>query len=629
MNFSNRIKSFQILFLLSFFVGSCTGQPSNVQTKPAVEAIKTLTPIRITPTNTLPKSQPPNQTIVITELDMESEEFDETNSLPNLWTRINRDKFNIFPRNYARDFTYDKDGGLWIVGEFGVIYKGKNGTQNWYSIKTGLLNNDFNTIALAPNSDVWIGGSDNLLFRYDGKKWIDEGINLPVQESILSYVGTYTREIRDIDFDKNGTIWILDSEFEFLTRINGRWVDFPIWKELLQFPYRVHPMGFTIKSENDITVKISTGVDGETKGFHWDGITWVDNFDYSIVDEKDKIPVSYPEPVFMWNVIQETGVIDWNVYESEPLPSNNTVDKLTTDNNGVIWFEEYQRVSNYQNGKFHEIKYEYTLQDWEIDSSQVLNFSDEVAFYLEGKKPYYLSDLLQEANITTIDNSNYSVDTQGRVWFYNPIDGLIVVDHGEIDNVSINQELSKTNIGGILPLRDGSILIGSKGVIWTYENNQWQRIVLKGVAELITNLVEGDDGIIYAASDTGVYRLSKQYYTFTNFVEQDRKPSIIQNDSSLAECSGGNSLSNRGCPLFLDRLSPKYHYDAVLLKILPDGSVIYINNHLIAKLKNYDSESYFFDTMEIESATIGKDGSIWINTGDNGLIQFSPDIFSE
>jgi hypothetical protein len=629
MNFSNRIKSFQILFLLSFFVGSCTGQPSNVQPKPAVEAIKTPTSIQITPINTLTKSQPPNQTIVLSELDMNNELYDEIASLPDLWTRIDPEKIRVFPSAYAYDFTYDKDGGLWIVGSFGVLYKSDNGKQNWFSIKNGLLKNDFNTIAISPNDEVWIGGSDNFLFRYDGKKWTDEGINLPLSECNLNFNGTCSRKIVDIDFDQNGKIWVLTSEFELFSRVYGRWVNFPIWKELLQFPLLTYPVGFKVSSENNIIIKTGECCELKPKGYHFDGKTWTENSDYSIVDEKLKKSHSFKEPTFYQEFIQDTGILDSFQKDFVPLPGNGYVRSLLTDTDGFIWLEEYLGLAKYQNGKFQEIKLNDSLQVPEIASSQVLNFGKTVIFYKEGKNINYLSSILEDANAWAGFPSNYSVDAQGRIWFYYPIDGLIVVDHGKIIHVSINRELSESNIGGILPLKNGRILVGSKGVIWSFVNNKWQRIELKGVDELITNLTEADDGTIYAASDTGVYRLLEQYYTFTNFVKQDSKPSLIQNDSPSAECSGGNSLSNRGCPLFLDRLSPKFQYNAVLLKMLPDGSIIYINNHLIAKLKYYDSESYFFDTMEIESATIGKDGSIWIYTGNNGLIQFSSEIFSE
>jgi hypothetical protein len=58
-----------------------------------------------------------------------------------------------------------------------------------------------------------------------------------------------------------------------------------------------------------------------------------------------------------------------------------------------------------------------------------------------------------------------------------------------------------------------------------------------------------------------------------------------------------------------------------------DDSVIFVNNKIIAKFEKGKWKSFLFDTLDIESATVDKDGFIWVYTGANGLIRFAPNIF--
>ena len=100
--------------------------------------------------------------------------------MPELWTKINPDKITFYPYDqFVYDYAYASDGSVWLAGAFGIIHQTAAGKQTWYSVKNGLPNNTFTTIAISPTGDVWAGGPENLLLRFDGNNWIDEGERIP------------------------------------------------------------------------------------------------------------------------------------------------------------------------------------------------------------------------------------------------------------------------------------------------------------------------------------------------------------------------------------------------------------------------------------------------------------------
>ncbi len=60
-----------------------------------------------------------------------------------------------------------------------------------------------------------------------------------------------------------------------------------------------------------------------------------------------------------------------------------------------------------------------------------------------------------------------------------------------------------------------------------------------------------------------------------------------------------------------------------------DSSVIFINNHLIARLDDGEWRSFFFDTLTFNDATVDKDGNIWLYTEWDGLLRLDPDVFED
>jgi ligand-binding sensor domain-containing protein len=209
--------------------------------------------VKETPTIQNPLQPSSSEGTAVIQLDGET-----SRSLPNLWTGMKREKISFHPFDYVSDFAYQKDGTLWIVGGFGVLRNPMSGQQTWYSIKNGLPRNFFTTIAVSPTNEVWIGGTENALFRFNGQQWIDEGVKLPPPFDDRSHYVCYSKTISGIDFDEDGTVWVMNNGIEVYAQAHGGWLNFPFPKDLLPFAGGgACPVGIRAKSDKEITIELS------------------------------------------------------------------------------------------------------------------------------------------------------------------------------------------------------------------------------------------------------------------------------------------------------------------------------------------------------------------------------------
>jgi sugar lactone lactonase YvrE len=491
--------------LFGLLLTGCAAQP--VQPKPTPIAQNTAVPAvpTISPTAT-----PTDEIITLQEKDQKN----STNNgyLPNLWTKIEKDKISLYPIDQLSDFAYDKAGGLWLVGGFGVIHDEPGGKQSWYSIKNGLPTNSFKIIAISPSDEIWVGGADNALFRFDGKQWIDEGIKLPEPYDTSTGWLCYSKDIAGIDFDQEGKAWVMNAGIEIYTQLYGQWLNFPFPKSILPWAGGgACPQGIRVISENDITIKKGGCCDSGPSGYHFDGQAWSGRADYKVVDQLKNTRHQFDPRSFKIGHLETSGYTNW---------------------------------------------------------------------------PF--------------DKSNAGI-------------------------LSVIPE--QTEIGGQLKLNNGRRLVGFVGSIWVFDQNLSQNWIVPSATQLFTLLSEAPDGIIYAATDTGVYKLDGKNFSVDNFVRQDSKPIVVSDDGNWGDCAFHKYYTILGnCPNMW-RGSPTIHYTAKLLQAQPDGSVIYVNNKVIAKYENGKWKSFLFDTFDIEYATVDKDGFIWIWTGENGRLRLAPDIF--
>lgn len=215
----------------------------------------------------------------------------------NHWTAINPNKIQSYSNSYPISSVLGQDGSTWYLGPFGVIWQKIDGSHVWFSDKFPNLYgfppvHEFAFITIGPDGQVWVGGRNKILFRFDGTDWVDEGKNIPEGKGNPNWL-CYSKDILDIDFDESNSPWILTSEIEIYYFRNDQWINFQpqIPNDLMPFAGGGGcPDGVKVDSANNIMIKMG-GCCGRDKGhgLYFDGKMW------ERTDEPENI-----ETIFVW-----------------------------------------------------------------------------------------------------------------------------------------------------------------------------------------------------------------------------------------------------------------------------------------------------------------------------------------
>ncbi len=572
--------------------------------------------------------------------------------LPNLWTLMDRSLITLYFHDRLNDYVHAPNGERWLVGGFGVVRQQPNGEQTWFSIQNGLPVNYFQAIAIAPDGEVWIGGVENALFHFDGQVWHDEGQFLPHPSDGRSDWTCYSQTIFGIDFDQHGQIWVANGGLELYTRLDGHWVDFGFPKDLLpRAGGGGCPYALRVAAPDKITIARHGCCAMPDVVYHFDGRTWISDNDVSSIHNHlarrrgasvaseqwlgghiDLVRFALPFP--------EERILPSSLY---PAPSN----QIALGPDDTLWatnrFSIFRKLPGRRMEDL-EVLLAGPVLDVDFGHGRWLDFRDDPVFYdtagrfqefsrwLWGKSE--LGATLLETNYPAeLENTggslrdiSYSLDSQGRVWFYLPGRGLAMAAAGQITLYDSLPDLTPANLGGVQALPDGRVLVGSTGAIWVFQHGRWQKWVIPDTTETFRLFALAQDGTLYAATDTIVYRITGQEYRRTRFVRQEAKPLISEDgDPGLIYHKRYDKLSYpyEGNPARESLL----RYKALLLEILPNGNLIFVNNHLMAQFNGQDWRSFLFEQLHFDSAAVDSQGNIWVYAGYNGLLKFDANIF--
>lgn len=650
----NRNFLFAILILLLTSCAAPGGERSAETSTPVILESPTFLPPSPTPVPTFtPTATVPAPTAVpFSEATLRPAQGADawvTPHYPELWTRLDGSLITLYPYNHFADFAYAPNGDLWLVGGFGVIHRTPSGQQAWYSIQNGLPVNYFKSLAIAPNDEVWVGGSENALFRFDGREWHDEGQLLPPPLDSRNRWLCYSRNIFGIDFDQNGQIWVANAGLELYTRQNGQWIDFGFPKDLLPDAGGGGcPIGLRVLSPNRITIARQGCCAMPDMAYHFDGQTWT--YDLDLTDFTSHLAARRKEGQAQQ---YETGCGNMeNSGFSWPFPSQQVLAKglhptskpasLVIDMDGTLWINNDYHLFNNASGIFQDLG---TLNGpglGQPDFSQIrwLDFPDaplmiDSALSNERFSNWFFgfNELGRDAVKNLKQQSHdypwlrFFCDEFDRVWFYLPERGLAVAENGNVSIQPGPAELTLSVLGSVQPLPDGSVAVGSVGAVWIFERGTWQKWVVPETTEKFNRFAQDSQGNLYAATDTSVYRIAHGEFQQVHFVTQDVKPDVLPTDPTKPPVYHKRYVEIGTAPEVINRDEFPLHYRVLLLRVMPDDTVLYANSHVLAQFDGKDWRSLLFEQLEFESATVDSAGNLWAYAGYNGLLKYDPQIF--
>ncbi len=648
------------LSILILFLASCIA-PDEERTVVETSTLVVLESSTLLPPSFTPAATVPTPTTVpfsqTTLRPVQGADAWVTPHYPDLWSRLDRSFITLYPYNHFSDFAYAPNGDLWLVGGFGVIRQKSSGQQFWYSIQEGLPVNYFKSLAIAPNGEIWVGGSENSLFRFDGQEWHDEGQFLPAPLDSRTQWLCYSRNIFGIDFDQNGQVWVVNAGLELYTRQNGQWIDFGFPKDLLpNAGGGACPFGLRVVSPSRITIARQGCCASPEMAYHFDGQTWTQDND--LTDFTSHLPTRRKEGTaqqyetgyinaenngFSWPFSSQQ-ILAEGLYPLYSMFSYYSPASLAIDADGTIWINNTDHLFNNVSGVFKDLG---TLHGpWlEPDFSQVrwINFPDDPLTIDSDSRferfsrwffgynelgrdiPKHFS---QESH--AIDNYpwvRFSLDKSGQVWLYAPEQGLAVVKDGVASLLPGPAELTLSALGGVQPLPDGRVAVGSVGAVWIFERGAWQKWVAPGTTEKFIRFAQDIQGNLYAATDTSVYRIANGEFQQVHFVTQDIKPDVLPTDTTKPLAYHKRYVEVGTAPELINHDEFPLHYRVLLLHVMSDGTVLYANSHVLAQFDGKEWHSFLFEQIEFESVAVDSMGNLWAYAGYNGLLKFDLKIF--
>lgn len=273
------------------------------------------------------------------------------------------------------------------------------------------------------------------------------------------------------------------------------------------------------------------------------------------------------------------------------LPEPKGVSLITTDSEGTVWISNDKELFQFVDGAFSNHIFHKGMQSDEeavIDQSAVVNFGREAYFYQPDKLPVQVKDIFQ-GEFYLQHRTPFVIDQYDRLWIYAEENGLTILDHDEIQSLGKFPGDGK-EVSNLYLVDDNRVWLSTPGSIWEYVDATWQQFALPNTDAILTHFTEGIDGTIYGASNTEVYQFQDDGFRKFDLPVPGREP--------------------------------------LYLGTQKDGSIIYIDNHLAARLVNDEWQSFLFDNVEINSATMDHDGNIWLYT-DQVVLRLDPDVFDD
>ena len=422
------------------------------------------------------------------------------------------EKDGLKPDNFYTIYC-DPDELMWF-GIYGIAYRYDGKELVEFSRKDGIYGGDLRgpaikTVYKDPDGMVWFGAEFEGVSRYDGKTFI----NLGVEDG-------WAKGVRAIHRSQDGTMW-------FGTYGSGVWrysadefVTFTVRDGLPSDDVRA------IQRDPDGAMWIGTKLglsryDGKTFDSFPTGIESVVGGEFV-----NTISVVCREPDgILWFGAEFGGLsrYDGETFTSfrGELPGSNQVNAIHCDCNGVVWIGTGVSaipggVMRYDNGGFVNFTAKDGLECHAVlaicdDPDGVVWFgTDTGLFRYDGSRfiRFTIKDGLPDDRVNAIHS-----DPDGMMWIGTG-SGISRYDGRKFANFTTEDGLSHDCIITIHRAADGMLCFGTEGGgVLMYDGISWSSLDMRdGLAGNIVKAIEGDpDGSLWFGTDRGMTRYRRSY----------------------------------------------------------------------------------------------------------------------
>lgn len=281
--------------------------------------------------------------------------------------------------------------------------------------------------------------------------------------------------------------------------------------------------------------------------------------------------------------------------------SQSVVQTMAQDKMGYLWIGTEYGLNRY-NGKRVDSYYQAdglpsnNITSLSVDNAGVVWIGTDhgIAIWLnESFSIFEGTDSLLKSSVNTIKHDN-----RGTIWVATEGDGLWSYNGNIFERWNTDNGLSSDSVRDVLPDVEGVMWIATRNGINIFDGNSFEYVSQKeGLSDnKVRSLLLKSDKTIWAGTRNGI-----------SIFEHGKHVSSLQKKDGLNEIKIKK--------LFEDRLKRVWIAAENGVYIWKKGKITQLNTE-----KSLDSQ-YFFDVLE------DREGSIWLGTFGNGVVQYQGDQF--
>jgi len=551
-------------------------------------------------------------------------------------THYNRANSNL-PDNNLLGLFCAENGDIWVGGRnYGIgKYNGENCIV-YNEENSGLPFNQLNTkIKVDKNDNVWIA-SFRWMGKYDGNEWKTWETGSPIHAFPV---------ISDFEFDSNGTVWL----------------------------YSTDGLG---KIENG-TYSIIPGIGGNTEGsleIDKNGTIWIGRtgsglYKYngdsitnystnnSCIPSNYIYSISFDQENNMWLATSE-GLVSFTTEDCEviqPLDRDKSLYTLYCDDNHIIWC-----ASNY--GKF--FKFDGSNFSTIDLSNSPLKSNYAFPLFADNENNVWISStkntlITKESSLEQFYNKKVNTgvqDKNGAIWLaFNSGDTCLLKISGNeslvFDSVNSPFIAGKTKITHIIVDSENTLWISSENGIYKYDGTSFENFNTDNSSipcNSIWNIALDSENNLWVGSAKGLIRFDGMNWTVWNTTNSSIPSNwvnsiIIDSDNTIwfssmdewmvGKTYGGGLIKFDGQTMTVYNIDNSGLLSNTIYNILDDGDKLWLatygaglmNFNKIDKWKAFNVTNSGIASNIVQGVIKDKNGSIWMGHMDAGISVFIPD----